>query len=126
MSGHDAMFYSVVNSAEGVAGVTTRRPLRPAPTPVDGWSITSLVTGGIDISMFRVAPHALYGSHAAPFECVCIVAEGAGELFLTDANGQELEVVPCRRGDAYLQGANALHGFRNGPEETVLIYLRVA
>jgi quercetin dioxygenase-like cupin family protein len=118
------MFYSVVNSETGVAGVTTRQPLQPVAMPVDGWSITSLVTGGMDISIYRVAPNALYSSHAAPFECVCIVAEGTGELFLTDAGGRELDVISCRKGDAYLQGANTLHGFRNGPQETMLIYLR--
>jgi hypothetical protein len=125
MSWHEGTFYCVVNSEDGVASVTTRRPLRPIATPVNGWNITSLVSGGIDISMYQVAPHAIYGSHSAPFECVCIVAEGDGELFLTDSSGRELEAVSCRKGDAYLQGANTLHGFRNGSHETVLIYLRV-
>jgi hypothetical protein len=126
MSGKRPQFFALVNTEKGVAAVADRRPLQPAALPVDGWSITSIVAAGLDVSVYHVAPRAFYGSHVGPFDCICIVAEGEGSLFLTDAEGRELEHVSCRKGDAYLQCANTLHGFRNGPRETVLIYVRVA
>jgi hypothetical protein len=125
MNEHQATLYSVANAKDGVATLTGQRPINSIDTAVDGWRIASMVLSGMDISIFKVAPNALYGSHAAPFECVCLVADGAGELFLTDAEGNELAAVTCSKGDAYLQGGNTLHGFRNGPQETTLIYLHV-
>jgi hypothetical protein len=125
MSGHDATFYSVANEKNGMAAINGRQSISFAGTAVEGWRMASMVASGIDITIFKVAPNALYGSHSAPFECVCFVADGAGELFLSDAEGRELGAVDCKKGDAYLQGANTLHGFRNGPLETTLIYLHV-
>lgn len=125
MSDQEATFYTVENTEDGMAALTGKAPLPFVRMPVEGWSLRRLETGGMEISVFKVAPGAMYGSHAAPFACVCVVAEGAGELFLTDDAGRELAAVSCRKGDAYLQGAEVKHGFRNGPEETTLIYLRV-
>ena len=41
----------------------------------------------------------------------------------TDAEGNEMDLIQCKSGDAYFQGANTLHGFRNGSEVTELIYI---
>ena len=54
---------------------------------------------------------------------MCVVSEGFGELFLTDETGKEISHIKCKKGDAYFQGANTLHGFRNGNETTVLTYI---
>jgi len=126
MIGHQAAL-STVQSVDGsVAAVTGSTPLSFVKMDVDGWSVTRIEKAGIEISIFKVAPSSVYASHAVAFECVCLVAEGSGELFLTDEGGKEVSSLACSKGDAYVQGANARHGFRNGPNETTLIYLRVA
>ena len=124
MAERQGMFYRVENSKEGIASLTGQAPLSFEGMPVEGWSIGRIAEAGVEISVFKVAAGAVYGSHAAPSACVCVVADGAGELFLTDDAGRKLAAVPCRKGDAYLQGADVRHGFRNGPEETTLIYVR--
>jgi hypothetical protein len=126
MAGHEATLSMVENSDGGLPAITGSHPMTFITMDVDGWSVHQFEKAGIEIKVFKVAPYSIYGSHAVPFECMCLIAEGSGELFLTDEGGRELSTLMCRKGDAFLQGENTRHGFRNGPDETMLIYLRVA
>jgi hypothetical protein len=126
MSGQQSTFFKVVNNERGVAEIRDRQFLESSTMAAPGWNITGISAAGLEISVFRIAPGAVYPSHVGPLDCVCFVAEGGGELFLADAQGNELQSVLCRRGDSYLQCANTLHGFRNGLQETVLVYMQVA
>jgi quercetin dioxygenase-like cupin family protein len=123
MNDHEGILYTVENVNNGEAIVTEKKSLIYQNLDIDGWKVKQIEKYGLEINVYQVAPNAIYHSHKAPVDLICVVSEGFGELFLTDEAGKETSHIKCKKGDAYFQGRNTLHGFRNGAETTVLIYI---
>jgi quercetin dioxygenase-like cupin family protein len=123
MSDHEGILYTIENGKNGEASITGQKPLAYQKLDVNGWKVKQISKSGLEINVYQVAPNTIYQAHKAPVDLICVVSEGFGELFLTDEAGLEISHIKCKKGDAYFQGANTRHGFRNGTEETVLIYI---
>jgi len=123
MSGNNSLFYIIRNNKSGIAKIAESIMFSFSKLDVPGWTVKQFQHEETDIKIYTIAPRAVYKSHSAPVDLICVVSKGSGELFLTDAEGNEMDLIQCKSGDAYFQGANTLHGFRNGSEVTELIYI---
>ena len=123
MINYEGILYAIENEKNGRAKVVDEKKLKYEDLNIAGWKVKQITLDGMLIKIYHVAPNAINSEHVSPVDEVCVVSDGYGELFLTDEEGKETSVIMCKKGDVYFQGANTLHGFRNGQKETVLIYI---
>lgn len=91
-----------------------------------GWSVTLISDAGVgvDYYIFKIKKGAdIYPIHSAPGNWLAYVAEGSGELVLADKQKVEKSTTSFKKGDYILFRPDAMHGWKNGPTDTTLIFI---
>jgi quercetin dioxygenase-like cupin family protein len=104
----------------GASGVDEKRAewaaLDPGEEPSRGARLAVLGGGeGVTVLLVELEPDALLAQHATPETAICHVIEGSGTVFLADG-----EEHPFERGDTIEFAGEVPHGWRGGPDRTLV------
>ncbi len=92
-----------------------------------GWEGLSAEAGGVFFFMFKISADAVeYPMHASPDEWLGYVVVGEGELFSGNASGEKLGSVSFKAGDFITFMANTQHAWKNGGQESKILFVKKA
>ena len=120
----ESKFHMVVNSSGALEHTVKDMPVFEGGD-VPGWHSRSVDANGIDVFMFKVEPNAEYPIHTAPGEWIGYFIKGSGTLMLEDPKTKEVTSTPYEPGDVIYFGPDTPHGWKNGPEPSATLFIKV-
>ncbi|MEM1083088.1 MAG: cupin domain-containing protein [Verrucomicrobiota bacterium] len=117
----------IMSDQEGSSAIAKQEAPEFSALEYQGWSGQALEASGVFCFILKVkAGGDEFPMHADAAAWLGYVVSGSGELFSGNAAGDKLEAVAFAAGDFITFEPNTQHAWKNGPDESKILVVKVA